>query len=161
MEIVGVDPGVVHTGLVVFMFDEINRRVYVRHGYLEAVDIPNIRAWIAGQTVGGDVTIFVEDYHQWPGLPIDEYMVQAVGRVKQELPTAKLIRNTGSKLVVRVKLTDLLGVTKFPTATHHADIESAARIALYGMLKDSRMNEMLFRLIDDQLNGIPWKVVHQ
>jgi hypothetical protein len=55
---------------------------------------------------------------------------------------------------------ELLGVWKFHTVTNHQDLRSAARIALYGMVKSETLNKVLYSVVDDHLVGRAWRV-HQ
>ena len=65
--------------------------------------------------------------------------------LKRALPTAKLVDNTGAKKIVTRELMELLDVWKFPT-TNHQDLQAAARIALFGALKDTGLNRALYNL---------------
>lgn len=53
---------------------------------------------------------------------------------------------------------NLLGVWKFSTVTHHQDLRSAARIALFGMLKNEETNRLLADVVADHLKGSDWDV---
>jgi hypothetical protein len=84
-------------------------------------------------------------------------MVAAVSMMRKEV-AGHLLMNTGVKKVVRRQLMDLLGVWSFSTVTHHQDLRSAARIAIYGMLKHAVMNELLADVVADHLKGRTWQV---
>ena len=46
---------------------------------------------------------------------------------------------------------------QFPT-TNHRDLQAAARIGIYGALKDTRANSLIYQYMIDALGGNPWKV---
>lgn len=155
LHIVGVDPGIVHTGVVRMSFETTDQLIVVTHVALAGcipVQVANVCL---------DATVFVEDYRPRGNVyGTDAKMRDAVARLKQTMPKAKLLDNTGVKKVVTQDLMELLGVWKFSTPTHHQDLRSAARIALYGMLKDNNWNQLLSDIVRAKLDGGPWKVVH-
>jgi hypothetical protein len=77
------------------------------------------------------------------------------------MPKATVVLNTGVKKIVKRPLMELLGVWSFATGTHHQDLRSAARIALYGMLKHEPLNRLLSDVVRDHLRGEDWDVRHQ
>lgn len=164
--VVGIDPGLVHTGVVELIFNTDNKIISVTH---EAVIGPNAQAvndFITQPVVdpdlwgGGTPHIFIEKYQPRSHFSTDARMMQAVSEMKAGLPGSQVLLNTGVKKVVRRELMQLLGVWQFATTTHHQDLRAAARIALLGMLKDERMNTLLADVVRDHLEGRTWDVRH-
>jgi len=159
--IVGVDPGLVHTGVVRMVFDPQHHEIIVEH---EAVIGPNansVVAWARESKIKPywqAPTCFIEGYRPRSNFNTDKRMTQAVSNMHQALPGSKVLDNTGVKKVVRRQLMQLLGVWTFGTPTHHDDLRSAARIALLGMLKDEQTNQLLADVVRDHLAGDTWVV---
>ena len=158
--IVGVDPGIVHTGVVSLEFDEEDKSLDIWHA---AIDGPNalatglaIEAWHPGVPFHL-MHIFIEWYRPRSGFSVDERMVQANGEFRTVLQ-GNLLRNTGVKKVVAPELMKLLNVWSFPTSTHHQDVRSAARIALLGMMLDPVLNRLLYSFVTDTIDGRDWNV---
>jgi hypothetical protein len=154
----------VHTGVVRLLFVPEEKEVHIQS---EAVAGPNAYAtnqWIRSyRTLGRGVLpepyIFIEDYKPRSHLATDHRMNEAVSAMKRETRGTALL-NTGVKKVVKQPLMELLGVWKFHTVTNHQDLRSAARIALYGMVKSETLNKVLYSVVDDHLVGRAWRV-HQ
>lgn len=81
--------------------------------------------------------------------------------VQQVRDTVKgsIVDNTGAKKIVTDELLDLLQLKKWTTITHHADLRSAARIALKGAIENPALNVLLSDVIRDLLGGIEWEVI--
>jgi hypothetical protein len=106
--------------------------------------------------------VFIEDYRSRGNVyNTDAKMREAVSKLRAAMPNATVLDNTGVKQVVHRELMELVGCWKFSTPTHHQDLRSAARIALYGMLKDQELNRLLSDVVKAHLDGEPWKVVTQ
>lgn len=153
--VVGVDPGLVHTGVVSIKFYRGPRAVFVKHEAIDGPDPVATRAWINDD----HALIFVEGYRPRSNFATDTSMVAAVQEFRRELDATVLL-NTGVKKVVKRPLMELLQVWSFSTVTHHQDLRSAARIALLGMLKSDHLNRLLTDVVKDHLNGDPWDVHH-
>ena len=152
----GVDPGLVHTGVVTLTLDRGRREFFTDHRVLDGVgpvalsELEDLRAgWLPHKGAS-----FVEAYRPRSAYDSDARMGKAVSDIAARgfLP----INNTGVKKVVRRELLEALGLWNFTTATHHGDLRSAAYIMLYGMLKDPRMNEYLAQFATDYLIHAPW-----
>lgn len=157
--VIGIDPGLVHTGVVSMRFDETHRAVTVQHTVVRGPDVEKVRDWIKSiEEPGPRPHIFIEKYAPRQRLNTDERMVKAEASFLNGLRGCKVIRNTGSKQVVKQELMQLLGVWQFNTPTHHQDLRSAARIALFGMMKDPPLNAWLADVVRDTLDGKPWEV---
>ena len=74
------------------------------------------------------------------------------------LPKATVLDNMGVKKIVSTETLGIFGMNNFPT-THHRDLESAARILLYGMLKDDKLNEVVYSIVSDYVHHQPWSVM--
>lgn len=153
--VVGIDPGLVHTGMVSLQFDTKNHVLEVGYQLVQGIDVPQIKGWcMTGWSV------FIEAYRPRLKLQSDTRMVQAEHDLRQALPSAKFIPNMGIQNVVTTDLLKLLEVWKFPTTSHHQDLRSAARIALLGMMKDKHLNKVLADTVLAAIDGDPWVIKH-
>lgn len=155
---VGIDPGIIHTGLVRLVFppDGSGERWWkVDYAVVNGVDAAAVQAmqyWIAEDPAH---VVYVEDYRARTSTRFDPEMIKAVDRIKTGLNNTRLINNSGSKQTIRTKLLKMLDVYKFP-ATHHQDLQAAARILVWGMLKNDYTNELLAGFVADNLDGKVW-----
>lgn len=156
--VVGVDPGIVHTGVVDLLFQPDHRHIRVTHDAIAGPDAAAAKQWIEDQ-YGPTPHIFVEGYKPRSHYDSDARMTAAVQEMKRELHGTVLL-NTGVKKVVKQPLMELLGCWKFSTVTHHQDLRSAARIALLGMLKTEHLNRIVTAVVTDHLEGRTWNVCH-
>lgn len=162
--VVGVDPGLVHTGVVALMFEPIACRIHVA---FEVVDGPNARevdVWVNHWQQYYDVPqrdthVFIEGYKPRSHFNSDARMVKAVSDMGTTLKGSKVLLNTGVKQVIRQPLMDLLEVWDFPVTTHHQDLRAAARIALLGMVKNVDLNILLAQFVHDHVKGETWNVL--
>lgn len=157
--VIGVDPGLVHTGIVMLDFDVEKRELTVDHRVVDGLDPNMTRLCIDDMTPMplSTLDIFIEWYRPRSGFSVDERMVQANHTFRSTLG-GKLLRNTGVKKVVTQELMQLCHVWKFSTTTHHQDLRSAARIALLGMMLDTTLNEVLYTYCTDTTDGRDWNV---
>jgi hypothetical protein len=153
--VVGVDPGLVHTGVVSLLFKPDQREILVIDRVVQGLDARAVKAVVPLH--GVSTTVFVEDYRTRSNFAVDNQMVAGVKEMAHEL-SGVVVNNTGVKAVVRQPLMRLLGVWNFATTTHHQDLRSAARIAVFGMLKDDALNELVADVVRDHTNGRTWKV---
>lgn len=153
--VVGIDPGLVHTGLVSLMFKHDDRSILVLDRVIAGPDAAATKA--AVPLHGVTPHLFIEGYKPRSNLATDTEMVKAVQAMRAAMHATVLL-NTGVKKVVRQPLMELLGVWKFSTVTHHQDLRSAARIALLGMLKSEHLNRVLTTVVTDHLEGRTWHV---
>lgn len=161
--IVGVDPGLVHTGVVSMVFDTTHQEVQVDHEVVLGPDAKAVTFWAMGQRTKKvrpywvRPTIFIEGYRARSAFDSDKRMIEAVSNMRAA-SKGKVLDNTGVKKIVRRSLMELLGVWNFSTPTNHQDLRSAARIALLGMLKDEETNRLLSDIVLANLEGEPWEV---
>lgn len=153
----GVDPGLVHTGVVGLAINPHTKSITVKHTVISGPDAAATIDWFNHQLHMPN-TVFIEKYQPRAGYGTDVRMVEAQSRFRLALPEAKFILNTGVKKIVRQPLMELLGVWRFATPTHHQDLRSAARIAIYGMLKDDVLNTLIADIVRDHLEGRTWDV---
>ena len=162
--VVGIDPGLVHTGVVELVFSPKLKKVQVQHEAVSGPDAAAVKDFITRPVTdpdlwrGGPPRIFIEKYQPRSHLNTDARMTVAVAEMKAALPGSEVLLNTGVKKVVRRPLMEILQCWSFPTVTHHQDLRSAARIAIYGMLKDEQMNRLLADIVRDRLDGVAWDV---
>jgi hypothetical protein len=159
--VVGVDPGIVDTGVVRMVFDPDEKLIMQEHRVFTGINgspapANQVDHWILRADEPDPVT-FVEGYRPRSHLATDARMMAAVQEYRS-LKGSTVLPNMGVKKVVRRPLMELLGVWKFSTVTHHQDLRSAARIALLGMMKDEQMNHLLADVVRDHLNGQTWQV---
>lgn len=157
--VIGVDPGLVHTGVVRLLFKPVARRIITEHEAVVGPDAQAVKDWIAKPHLPRPHT-FVEGYKPRSNFNSDARMHQAVSDMKAAFSSTTVL-NTGVKKIVRRPLMELLGVWSFTTVTNHQDLRSAARIALYGMLKQPALNRLIADVVHDHLNGETWHVHHQ
>lgn len=146
----GVDPGLVHTGVVTIMLDNHNLRLEVTS---KTVDGPDAQAVLEHLEQFGPHKVIIEDYSPRLKYNTDTSMRKAVFSMKQLLRTVHSVRtisNFGVKKVVTQPMMLRLNVWSFPTPTHHQDLRAAARIGLYGALKDEQMNFELYTFLSSQ-----------
>lgn len=167
MEIVGVDPGLVHTGAVLIRPLAHVRAIEIMHEAIAGPDAQALEDWLARTslhqrpwTPGRGPMMFIEGYRQRSNYGTNDKMIEAVMNFKKKFPFSRVMQNTGVKQVVRRPLMELLGVWSFSTPTHHQDLRSAARIGVYGALKSEVLNDLLFNIVNDHLAGRTWDVRH-
>jgi hypothetical protein len=158
--VIGVDPGLVHTGIVMLDFRTAVRELEVGHRLVDGLDADAARLEVVDLTsrrTFSTLDIFIEKYRPRSGFSQDERMVQANSTFSTKLG-GKLLPNTGVKKVVTQELMQLLHIWSFPTKTHHQDLRSAGRILVLGMMQDPALNEVLYTYCTDILEGRTWNV---
>lgn len=157
--VVGIDPGLVHTGCVRLVFDSWNQQVKLEHEVVAGLDSAAVAVWVKAVSPPPP-RVFIEAYRPRHNLAPDTRMVAGVAAIKAALPGSVALPNTGVTRVVPSTLMALLGVWDWPQSTHHQDLRSAARIALLGMMKDPGLNRVLSATVRDHLGGRTWRVDH-
>lgn len=155
--IVGVDPGLVHTGVVRLLFKQPAKELLIETHVIDGLDAEAVNEWTY-QTGLPRPKVYVEKYRPRQNLSADTRMVQGERDLKREIPAAILLSNTGVKKVATEPLMRAMGLWSFKQSTHHQDLRSAARIAVLGMMKDEALNVTLSDLIRAHLNGKPWTI---
>lgn len=156
--VIGVDPGLVDTGVVSMEFWGQEMTVCINHSVIAGPDAQAVAAWIKG-VKGVPPKIYIEKYQPRAHLNSDSRMLTVQTELRQVLPHASFLLNHGVKKVITKELMELLQVHAWPT-THHQDLRSAARIALYGMVKDDITNQLVAAAVRDHLDGRPWVITH-
>jgi len=156
--VVGLDPGLVHTGCVRMLFDYQRQTIRLYHEVVKGLDIEGVARWVDGTIGTPQPHVFIEGYRPRHNLSSDTRMVAAVADMKRALPNSIVLNNTGVIRVVPSALMSMLGVWDWPQSTHHQDLRSAARIALLGMMKNTRLNQVLSATVRDHLAGRTWEV---
>lgn len=151
--IIGIDPGLIHTGVVSLAFSRKDQDITITHAVIDGPDAVATKRWIGP----GTSIIFVEGYRPRSNFATDAKMVAAVAEFRKQLD-ATVVNNMGAKKVVKRPLMEMLHVWTFPSVTHHQDLRAAARIALLGMLKDSHLNQLLTDVVKAHLCGKDWLV---
>ena len=153
--IVGIDPGLVHTGIVSLALETSGySKTFSVH--TTVVDDGDAAAAADAATDYFPDHIFIEKYEPRSHFGTDARMMELVREIHKHTKHSKIISNTGSKQIITLALLELLHLKKFP-ATHHQDLQAAARILVYGMLKDPALNRVLFDFVQDHLDGNPWR----
>lgn len=146
VRVIGIDPGLVHTGVVSFHFLEGAVRA-VGHA-VNGLNPDKIIEWLDNYGPSLKMQgVFIEAYRPRSHFDTDSRMSNGVQRIKAALPNSKIISNTGVTKVITRQTMELLDCWAFDTTTHHQDLRSAARIGLYGMVKDEVLNSVLFATI--------------
>jgi hypothetical protein len=147
----GIDPGIVDTGAVTFFLDPGKLTLDVSAEKLLGSAPEPIEEYVKRNTRARTLT-FVEAYRD-RGTVFNTHgtMRNIEAALRRSLPGVEILDNTGVKKVVTKPLMQLLGCWDFPTVTHHQDLRSAARIALYGGLKDQDINSLLTQIVMKQL----------
>jgi len=159
-QVIGIDPGLVHTGVVSLMFNSEDRVVTVQPHVVDGPDAVETATWI--RTTHTDYEkpyIFGEKYVPRQHLNSDERMVKAEAAFLMAVPRVKWLRNQGVRSIVTQPLMESLEVWQFTAVTHHQDLRAAARVALYGMCKVKELNGVLADYTKDLLDGDPWEVM--
>lgn len=150
--IIGVDPGLVHTGVVMFQISNLAAILRVKHAVVDGCDPSDVDKAIKSLHHTPD-RIFIEGYRPRANFNTNVKMSNAVRDLVSTLPKATRIANSGIKKIVTPDLLKILGAWNFSTPTHHDDLRSAARIAVLGMLKDKALNKTLAIFVQNHLNG--------
>lgn len=155
LQVFGVDPGIVHTGLVELNWDFHNQELRITARSVDGIteqSVIELRRCIQ-RRMRRKSNIIVEEYRPKSHFSSDTKMVEGQAMLKLHLPSAKIINNSGVKSIVSKELLQLLNLYDWSTTTHHNDLRSAARIALLAMLRDERANNRLAKFVEAALNN--------
>ena len=161
--VVGIDPGIVNTGIVVYFICPQERRVILKHTAIEGCKVEDIHAFLAllldMSTARPWTYVFVEAYRPRSHFDTDARMGAAVNEIKKMGPEVYALDNSGVKNVVSRAMLELLNSWSFSTKSNHQDIRSAARIAILGMLKNETLNNLLAQVVLSKIEGdSPWVI---
>lgn len=150
--VIGVDPGLIDTGIVSLIFMPEKKNIIKDMRVVTGPNANQVQAEVRTLSRAvKDPHIVIEKYRPRQRLNQDHRMVKLEHELRQALPQAVFLQNTGVKSVVSSDLLELIGCNVFPQGTHHQDLKSAARIGILGMLKDPDGNKILADLILDFL----------
>ena len=143
--VIGLDPGLVHTGIVVLKFDITSSVLMTAFHVMEGFDAEELAAVLAAAQpeAGDEWHLFNELYRPRMGNSPNKRMVQIEREIEMIEPTVEHINNSGVHKIVRDPLLQQLGLKSWPLRTNHQDLKSAAKTAIFGMLKEPRLNEVL------------------
>lgn len=150
----GVDPGLVDTGIVTVTLDNTEKTIHVMATALRNTDAETVADYLNNSHDLG--TIFVEKYDdRGTVFTTHNEMRKFEVLLKKLAPQIVLLSNMGVKKVVKDDMLERLHCSNFPS-TNHRDLEAAARIGLYGALKDSHANSIIYQALIDDVRGKPW-----
>ena len=156
---VGIDPGLVHSGVVRFEFRPPEQVLLVNFKLFDGLACDEIVHYVQYRPYE---KVFIEKYQPRSHFSVDSDMQAAVIELRKRLPSARAILNMGVTKVITTELMKMLDVWDFPTCTHHQDLRAAARIGLYGMVKDPEWNRVLYRMAESTLfSSTPWTITKE
>ena len=158
--VTGIDPGLVNTGMVVLRANTRQHHLNVEHFVIDgkvnhAEQVAELLDSLGYSTKHVFIEAFRERGNQYAQ---DKAMRELMVDFRSVLPKATVLDNMGVKKIVATETLGIFGMNNFPT-THHRDLESAARILLYGMLKDDKLNEVVYSIVSDYVHHRPWSVM--
>lgn len=154
----GVDPGLVHTGLVRLQIDTESKSTMAKHWLMDGCNPSDLPDDFTQDRVGCPRPLgWVEGYRPRTNLPNDRKMQEAVSGLCRATGFPPL-DNMGVKKVVRKGLMKELHLWQFSSPSHHQDLRSAAYIMLFGMLKDPKWNKVLTNMVQDWYYGRSWSL---
>ena len=175
--IVGIDPGLIHTGIVRLDVDlkqrTLTRAIGLVTGVraesgafstaLTAQETRRALASVLHETTSAarEPHVFVEGYRQRGNSNNENvYMMALITELRRALHSFRpaIIDNTGVKKIVPVPMLKKLELNRFSTASNHQDLLSAARIGIYGALKNPLLNGVLYEVLTGIEDGQTWLV---
>lgn len=174
--LIGIDPGIVDTGVVALRLDSTNKTWTIQYKVWHVVtyrDPSNqnairlnthfqdgLRSFVEHEETLAPVFVGVEGYRQrGNNMRQDQDMLYMVQAIHKLVPGSQIIDNTGIKNVVTRDMLKLFGVARFNVATNHADLVSAARVALKLGISITPINEILYGFVVDNVEGTSWSLV--
>ena len=151
IEIIGIDPGLVHTGLVHMVLDVEEGSLSSTEVLFDGMPEEEIAGYVRG--LSPMAHIYMEAYRTRSAWNSDPEMQAGIARIKKAAPRVEIVTNMGVKKVVTNELMKLLGVYTFTQKSHHQDLRSAARIGLMGALKVEPFNRALYKIATKKLEG--------
>lgn len=149
--VVGIDPGIVNTGIIIYFICPQERLVILKHTAIKGCKTEDIFSFLSMHLDVSDANpwtyVFVEAYRPRSHFDTDARMGAAVNEIKKMGPEIYALDNSGVKNVVSRALLELLHSWSFTTKSNHQDVRSAARIAILGMLKNEHLNQLLADLV--------------
>ena len=157
--VTGIDPGLVNTGVVVLRANTRQHHLNVEHFVIDGANHARQVVELLDELGYGDKHVFIEAFRERGNqYAQDKVMRELMADFRSVLPKATVLDNMGVKKIVTTETLGIFGMDNFPT-THHRDLESAARILLYGMLKDDKLNKVVYEIVSDYVHHQPWSVM--
>lgn len=159
VSVVGIDPGLVDTGVVQYLINSATKQIDLAPLVITrqpAIEIAR-QVLTLSPMKNPNRFVFVEAYRPRQHFNTDARMMGLVKDVAYECG-GRAIPNTGVKKVVKPALLGIMQSQKFALTTNHDDLVSAARIALLGMMKNPDLNELLSDIVRDYIDGSEWDV---
>ena len=152
----GVDPGLIDTGIVTITLNNEDRSIHVMATALRRADAETVADYLNNsQDLGA---VFVEKYEDRGTTFTTHHEMRAFEtQLKRLVPHIVLLSNTGVRKVVKDDMLNRLHCLDFP-ATNHRDLQAAARIGIYGALKDPAANSLIYQCLLDSVRGEPWQI---
>lgn len=170
--LIGIDPGIVDTGLVALSLDPASRRLVIdskvwtdvttKHGQSIKVDEKFLQHFSETLDAFHDKpNVFIEGYRsRGKNIVQDRKMTVLVHALQEAAGECKVVDNTGVRKVVKEGLLALMHINRW-SATNHADLKSAARIAVKGALEDKDLNVVIADYVRDTLKGDLWTITRR
>ena len=140
-------------------FDDTNRTISVSPSVFDGVDFNMLDSVAESVIREAPDRVFIEGYRSRSNFAHDAKMITAVQTLKRLIPGSTALDNMGVKKIITPDLMKVLGVWTFTLQTNHQDLRSAARIALFGMVKEDEYNALLAKIITNHINGNSWTVI--
>ena len=175
--IVGIDPGLIHTGIVRLDIDLKQRTLTRAIGLVTgtrgksgafspvptAQETRRVLASVLHETApaASEPHVFIEGYRQRGNSNNENVdMISLIGELRQALLPFRpeFIDNMGVKKIVTIAMLKKLELNKFSTPSNHQDLLSAARIGVYGALKSPLLNGVLYEVLTGIEDGQTWLV---
>ena len=158
---VGVDPGLVDTGVVAIHIDTLTRVFAPVATLAKGLDTEELthairRTWSPGYTYSHFT--FIEKYRPRSHFNTDNRMLEGVREFSKVVDNPVVLDNMGIKKIVLPNVMKTLGLWQFSTSSHHQDLRSAAAIALLGMIKNDRLNTWLYDILDGTYTTNRWHI---
>ena len=170
--LIGIDPGIIDTGVVAIHLDTLRQQWRVTSQVWNDVTkldkqsllidpyfLDELTAFVDHEEMENKATFTgVEGYRQrGRDTRQDQKMLGLVQSIHGTIKGSTIVDNTDIKNVVTEPTLKLFQVNKFP-ATHHADLKSAARVALKLGIMNDVLNRIISDFIRDNLNGSKWSL---
>ena len=167
--LIGIDPGIVDTGLVALTLDVEAKTLDIQHRVWSNVTRRAGTSILVEGEFLNELVLFIKSLSGVPFIYIegfrnrgrdmhqDQKMTVLVHQIQAVLKTSHIVDNTGVKKVVKEGLLNLMHISRWPK-TNHADLKSAARIALKGAIENTTLNQMVATYVQDTLKGHLWTI---
>ena len=158
---VGVDPGLVDTGVVAIHIDTLAHVFAPVATLAKGLDAEELtqaieRTWSPGYTYSHFT--FIEKYRPRSHFNTDNRMLEGVREFSKVVDNPVVLDNMGIKKIVLPNVMKTLGLWQFSTPSNHQDLRSAAAIALLGMIKNGRLNALLYDILEDTYIANRWHI---